>query len=1486
MVLTRLLLAASLVLQAQAQRVITTVAGTDWLFPGDGRQAKDAPIGGIEGLDLALDKGGNLYIADSANNIVFRVTPDGVLRSYAGNGLKFTSGDGGLAVNAGLDYPTAIAVDNQGNLYIAEYGSHIRKVTPDGVITTIAGTNVAGYSGDGGPANQAELNIPYGLATDSAGNLYVSDTANNRIRKITPGGVITTIAGTGEASSAGDGIAATKAAVFKPLRITADSAGNLYFTESIDINVVPSPKVRKIDANGVITTIAGGGSDFSDGIPATKAVVLPIGITADPAGNVYVTDAISVSIRKVDTKGIITIIAGGTFAEGPAVDSVPATQAQFRFGVYSGLSFSATGVLYLADSSNERVRTLTPDGLVNIAVGNGQYRFSGDGGPATSATLDLPVSVLGDANGNLFVSEPPRNRIRKIAPDGTISVYAGNHGGAFSGDGGQAANAALFFPWQLAFAPDGSLTFADSLNNVIRSISPSGIIHTIAGNSQNTGYTGDGGLPLNATFRAPQGVAYDGAGDLIISDSQNHAIRAVLAPPDGRIFTLAGGRTADGNGIPGDSGDGKLSTQALVNRPDGVRVFNNAIYFADANNNKIRKIDIATLIITTVAGNGTAGYSGDGGKATAAQLRSPQSVSFDSSGNMYIADAGNQVVRMVAPLGIISTIAGSASSATLGDGGLALNAQIGAPADVFVDPAGKLFIADQFFNRIRAVLVNPPSFALSASNLAFTAAAGASSQDQRVDLTGTIPGIPYAITSSAAWLQATPAVGNMPSSLKVTADPSTMTPGSYQGTLTVQAPTASPATSSISVALTVTAPGQPTLSAKPSALTAYSVINAPAVERVLTVSNLGGGAISFNVKTSAPWLTLSSASGSVGAFASSTIVATLNPSKLGPGAYSDAITVSSTSPAQSVTIPVTMTVTQVEQSILIPQSGLTFYAVQGGGAPPPQVFSILNTGRGQMPFTTKASTLTAGPNWLIASPSGGSTSSTAPLQGRVDIDPTGLKAGVYYGTVAVIAPTAVNTPQFVSVVLNVLAPGNSVGPIVTPAGMLYAASANGESPASQTLSIQSTSSTPVAFTSVAVTTNGGNWITMLPASGTVTQAQPMRVIVQPNVAGLAGGVYRGSITFSFSDGSVRSMSVALVLVPGGNASIARAGREAARDTACIPKSLAPVFTQIPSGVPSAVGFPSQIGVKVVDDCGQPMTTGDAVASFSNGDAPLALFSLLDGNWVATWIPQHPSSSVTVTADVSNPDLNLKAEIKQNTSAQSNDATPIVGSGGIVNGASFAAQAPLAPGSFVTLFGAALAQGSTSASSVPLPTTLGGATVLLAGQEVPIFFAKDNQLNAILPYGLPVNTTQQMFVSRGSGLSVPQGITLAAAAPGVFTTDGKQGIIINGSAIADATNPAKTGDTLVIYCTGLGEVNPAVKAGTQTPNILAQITNSIAVTIGGVPAQSIPFAGLTPGQTGLYQINVVVPAGIAAGNQVPVVVTVANASSVPVTMAVK
>ena len=1467
------------------QRVITTVAGADWLFPGNGGPAANAPLSETFGLDLALDSSGNYYIADDGNLNVMRVGTDGIINVIAGNGFSFISGNGGLAVNAGLLDPIAVAVDASGNIYIGEFAGDVRKVTPDGIINRIAGVGVHGYGGDNGPAIGAQLNEPYGLAVDSAGNLYIADSANNRIRKVDPSGVITTIAGTGQPGFSGDNGPATTAEIYEPSRLALDAAGDLYFVDEGNY------RVRKIDVKGIITTVAGGGRFNGTGVAPTTAEMVPVAIALDSAGTLYIADRLRFGILEVDMQGNLQIIAGGSGEAGFDGDGGSALAAHFQLGFYPALAVDSAGNVLVADENNGRIREITPNGTVNTIAGNGLFRFSGDGGPATSATLYLPYSVVEDSSGNIFFTEPGVERIRRVSPSGVISVYAGNGTEGYSGDGGPATSAALGDPNFLALGPTGSLYFTDNFNCVVRYITTSGVIGTYAGTGK-CGDAGDGGSASRASFDGLAGLDFDSAGDLIISESFDNRIRMVSS--SGTVSTLAG------NGTAGFAGDGGNSKSALVSDPMGVRVHNGLVYFADSANNRVRSINLATSTIATVAGNGVAGHSGDGGPATQASLYFPTSVAFDAAGNMYIADYSNLLIRKVTPDGIISTFAGSLMPTGLNDGGLATNALLGGTEDLFIDSAGNLLLTDIVFNRVREILINLPSFQANPATLAFTAPAGSTPVNQSVSIAGSIPGIPFtaSVTSSGNWLQVSNSNGTMPATLGITADPSALPPGSNQGTITINAPNATPLSQTINVTLTTTAAGQPSLNVKPAALTFAFVQKAASSAQSISVSNLGGGSLSFSVTASTTsggsWLSGSPTSATINAFGATAVTITANPSSLAPGTYSGTVVISSANPAQSVVVPVTVTVSAVLQTILIPQTGLTFFAVQGGGPAPPQYFSILNTGVGQMIFNITGGTLSGGP-WLTAFPLSGESDASSSIvpEIRVEVIPGTLNAGIYYGSVQVNSPGANNSPQSVSIILNVLPPGSNIGPLVQPSGLIFSAVAGGGLPGSQTVLVQDTGSNPVIFRSGEITSNGPGFFTSLPQNATVTQAQPINVVIQPQTTGLAAGVYRGSLTMSFSDGSTRNIAIVLVLLPANSTVPAAEARPAASGT-CTPTTLVPVFTLLQDGFSIPAGFPGQVAVNVIDDCANPMATGNVTVSFSNGDPALGLISLKNGTWAGTWTPTHNAAQVTVTATAQIPAEKIQGQVQIKGAFETYSQPPVIGTGAIVNAASFAAQAPLAPGSLITLFGTNLAQGQGTASNVPLPLNLAGSSLLFAGRSAPLLFANNGQVNAIVPYGIAVNTPQQVVVSSSSSISVPQSVILAAAAPGIFTVNASgqgQGIIVGVDAngdqpIADAAHPVKAGQAIVIYCTGLGEVNPAVSTGTAAP--LTQLSNTIApigVTVGGVAA-NVLFSGLTPGFVGLYQVNATVPNGVAAGSQVPVTLTGAGQQSMPVTIALE
>ncbi len=627
---------------------------------------------------IAADQAGDLFFVEQGSVMRLDATT-GVLTVVAGNGTTGFSGDNGLATSAQLLEPAGVAVDSIGNLYIADAGNNrVRKVT-NGVITTVAGNGTAGYSGDNGPATSARLNNPVGLAVDAAGNVYIVDLNNVRVRKLS-NGVITTAAGNGYNGFSGDGGSATNASLNITAGIAVDSSANIYIADG------GNDRVRKV-SNGVITTVAGNGTEgySGDNGPATSAELgYPVAVAVDTAGNLYVTDFSNQRIRIV-SNGVIATAAGNGDA-GYSGDGGPAASASLNFPM--GIAAGPAGSVYVADVDNNRIRKVA-NGVIITVAGTGTDGYSGDGGPATSAQL-IPVGIASDSVGNLYIADTDNNCIRKVAK-GVITTVAGTGTQGYSGDGGPAISAQLDGPEGVTVDSAGNLYIADTGNNTIRKVA-NGLITTVAGNAIG-GYSGDNGPATSAQLLEPSSVAVDSASNLYIADSSNNRIRKVS---NGVIATVAGG-----GALLGDNG---AATSALLFFPGGMALDSAGnLYIADTLNYRIRMV--SNGVITTVAGNGTQGFSGDNGPATSAQLYNPDSVAIDSAGNLYIADTLNYRIRKVSN-GVIATVAGNGTQGFSGDSGPATTAQLDVPEGVAVDFNGNLYIADWGNNRVR--LVAPP----------------------------------------------------------------------------------------------------------------------------------------------------------------------------------------------------------------------------------------------------------------------------------------------------------------------------------------------------------------------------------------------------------------------------------------------------------------------------------------------------------------------------------------------------------------------------------------------------------------------------------------------------------------------------------------------------------------------------------------------------------------------------------------------------------
>jgi sugar lactone lactonase YvrE len=705
---------------------------------------------------VALDGAGNVYVATFNAGRLFKVSTAGTVTVVAGTGAHGgVLGDGGPAVRATLEEPSGVAVDTAGNIFIADRTNcRIRKISAaTGVISTVAGSGVfCAYAGDGGPANSAWLDNPSGVAVDSAGDIFMADTNSCLIRKVSAStGLISTVAGTIpdltgllHCGYSGDGGPATNAKLGFANGLALDSSENILVADTTNC------AVRKISAStGVITTAAGTGTcGYSgDGGPATSAQMgEPYGVSVDRSGNLFITDITNCLIRKVSSSNaqISTVAGDSSLGCGYSGDDSSAASAQLNQPY--GIAVDSSGDIFLADYKNSVIRKVSAASgsistFAGVAVPDPNHMgqmigfdgYSGDGFLATDAELgflnDTPygANLFTDRFGNVFIADTANNAVREISAfTGIITTVAGNGIAGYSGDGGPATSAELFYPRDVAVDSSGNIFIMDSFNCVIRKVTAStGIISTVAGTPPDSSgnyfcdFSGDGGPATKAELfpifllTPGGGVAVDSSGNIFIADTGNNVIREVSAST-GIITTIAG--------IPGilvaGTGDGGPATIATLSSPYAVAVDRSGnIFIADTGDNAIREVMAFNGNIYTVAGNISLGqgFSGDGGPADSAQVRDIYGLFLDPAGNLFIPDPDTCVIRRVSgTTGIISTAAGTPGTGGFfcgysGDGGPALSAVFDAPSGAGADTSGGLVVLDNTRVRTVADLVQGPA---------------------------------------------------------------------------------------------------------------------------------------------------------------------------------------------------------------------------------------------------------------------------------------------------------------------------------------------------------------------------------------------------------------------------------------------------------------------------------------------------------------------------------------------------------------------------------------------------------------------------------------------------------------------------------------------------------------------------------------------------------------------------------------------------------
>jgi hypothetical protein len=769
-----------------ATGLISTVAGNGTQCAaaiatcGDGGAATSANLNNPTAA--VVDAAGNMYIADRGDQRIRMVSAAGVISTYAGNGTTCATstaacGDGAAATSANLSTPIDLALDSAGNLYIADYtDNRIRMVAAGtGIISTVAGNGVACGSpvaacGDGASALSANLANPRSIVVDKAGNFYISDMNDIRIRKVTAStGFISNFAGNGvqcaaSTNTCGDGAAATSANLNNPAHLALGNDGYVYVADQLD------ERIRKINtATGFISTVAGTGAVCAapaaspacgNGGAATSAQLdNAAGLAFDRAGNMYIADRLDYSIREVlnvNTLPVTALLSSSTLQNvllqttgAETITSITAAQSQggkqeYTVGAITGCTVDGStsnpigtictvpitfspyypglrNVPLTAVTSGGNIgfglsgmalgplAAITP-GIISTVAGDGTAGATGDGGAATSAELNAPENAAIDSAGNLYIADYSNALIRKVTASGTISTVAG--GGSLLGDNGPATSALLNTPVGVALDSAGNIYIGDKGACRVRKVTvATGIITTIAGNG-TCGSTGDGGLATSAQVGHPGSIKFDPAGNFYFSDSGHCVIREVNSA-SGYISTFAG------NGTCAYAGDGGAATSASLNVPEISAPDNlGNFYIADFTDDRIRKVTTATGIITTYAGTGTAGYSGDGGAATSANLKGPSGMSLDPAGNLYFADDTNGRVRKIdAATGFISTVAGKGTAAYSGDGGAATSAAFHQPIDVEIDSAGNLFVVDHLNQRVREVTVSGSQLTFATSTV-------------------------------------------------------------------------------------------------------------------------------------------------------------------------------------------------------------------------------------------------------------------------------------------------------------------------------------------------------------------------------------------------------------------------------------------------------------------------------------------------------------------------------------------------------------------------------------------------------------------------------------------------------------------------------------------------------------------------------------------------------------------------------------------------
>ena len=1412
-------------LHAQSPGILTTLAGTQWSFPTGKIEARQAPLGRVEGIALHPD--GSVYLADPENHLVLRYNRQtGLIERIAGGIIGFC-GDGGPAVRSCLSSPMAVAIDRQGQIYIADYGNNrIRLIDRVGTIRTV-------FFQDSPPLQPSALALDQRgrlWVSSGSGALYLGPASKPRILRL-DGDLAEIVAGNGEMGLAMDGAIAATSPLSAIRDIAIDSNGVLYLLEVPFISGVSSARLRKVAANGRLETVTGG---FGRSLPRDGQLAIsqpmgqPLSLAIDSEGRPVIADL--GLIYRIEKNGRISWVVGnGTWSLTQTLESVVARSAILHPNLLS-LAVEPDGSYVWGE---QHLAKLSND-IVQIVAGNENFRRTPSPVPAGTAVLRGPKDRAVGTNGEIFVADgddiysitldgslAPLVRERSIQrepsrvgelirlselfinPNSIATNKSGDlfftlpRGGVYQllSNGYAQLLSQLTVSSKLRVSPDDDLYFSSpSATSLLKFDRKTGAIATVAGTSESA--TAEDGVPIAfARFRFIYGIAFNAAGETILSDSSSNRIWRLTR--DGRLAAVGG----TGSAVRAEVlGNGQAATRSAIPNPMGIFQEESGALLVTYIYGLLRILPNGTLEHLIGPGGGR---SGDGGLAKDGSLSYPTAVVKDSQGNIYVSDERNQNIRII----LAAPPLGSVSSKLI-----ELNASAGSTASEPVD-----LLMQNPVSGVRFQIDAPPG------------------------------GLP-------TWLQLSTRQGVTPLRVAVAANAGRLTAGSYESQFTVRFPDLPQPPIPVLVRLTVSPAREPKLVFSEERLSLAVPLAPRVLERRLKVINTGDGKASYRVQVAASgvgWLSVSPPSGEVNGAESKDLLVTVDARELASGVYSTELLLETNGQVTAL-IPVNLAISDRESTLSLSQIGLSFLAVQGGGVVPPQEIGVLSQGAGGVEWRLRPETLSGG-DWLrpeIAVGTTGSSLSTVP----VTVDPLRNPPGDYYGLLRVESPAAANSPQLVTVSMRVLPEKSNAGTVVQPAGLRFHSGPARERPGHQEVVIYNVSGGSLSFQARTATVTAGQTIALLPEAGVIRPETPFRMLI------LHSGDRAGTavINLQLSDGNIVPIRSEFVLAPQTSAK--QSSYRLIETDSCRASKLVPSVVSLGQGNP-AIGWPTAMVLDIKDDCGASWANGSVVALFSNGDPPVELKSLENGRWHGTWNPRSGvGKDVVVQFQAKDRNSSIEGVHEARTGLLGQQAPPVVNPSGVVSPIDSKAFEPLALGSLIRLDGERLAETSQRQQDGTSWTgQLGSTRVFIAGRSVALGSVSGARIEGVLPFDIEPNTTHQLVVLRGSTYSLPVTVDVARATPNLLSNPqaGDNWAAVSARSgpdqsfnLAGPDNPPAPGDDVLLLAVGLGPTLspvPPGSIGSEANPVEADIT----VVTGN---RTIPAAAsLAPGMIGLYTV---------------------------------